>query len=149
MPIAAPAPPPASAPAASAAPAEASADQAAQVHAGPSVRRLARELDVDLAQVAGSGPKGRILKEDVKAALVGAGAPAPASGGFALPPIPTIDHGAFGEVPDTMHGIYAPVFELQRPVVDPDEYRHFRMHAYPERNFARIALFSADQNSAH
>jgi pyruvate dehydrogenase E2 component (dihydrolipoamide acetyltransferase) len=97
LPIAAPAPPPA--PAASAAPTEASADQAAgQVHAGPSVRRLARELDVDLAQVAGSGPKGRILKEDVKAALVGAAAPAAASGGFSLPPIPTIDHASFGEV---------------------------------------------------
>jgi pyruvate dehydrogenase E2 component (dihydrolipoamide acetyltransferase) len=96
-PIAAPAPPPP--PAASAPSAERSTDQAvAQVHAGPSVRRLARELDVDLARVAGSGPKGRILKEDVKAALLGAAAPASASGGFALPPIPTIDHAEFGEV---------------------------------------------------
>jgi len=96
LPIAAPAPPSAPAPTASAAPAASatsaesaaddSADRAvAQVHAGPSVRRLARELDVDLARIAGSGPKGRILKEDVKAALVGAGAPAVVSAALAQP----------------------------------------------------------------
>ena len=40
---------------------------AAGVHASPSVRRLARELEVDLAQLKGTGEKGRITKEDVKA----------------------------------------------------------------------------------
>jgi len=38
-----------------------------EVHAGPAVRKLAREFGVDLAEVASSGPKGRILKEDVQA----------------------------------------------------------------------------------
>src|ERR1700722_1795944 len=40
-------------------------------HAGPGVRRLARELDLDLSALAGTGPKGRITKEDVIAAVRG------------------------------------------------------------------------------
>ena len=67
-------------------------------HAGPSVRRLARELGVDLSRVPGSGIKGRISHEDVKAwvkrALSGALAPTAA----ALPKLPVVDHAAFGPV---------------------------------------------------
>ncbi len=40
---------------------------AAKPHAGPSVRRFARELGVDLSKIVGSGPKQRILKEDIQA----------------------------------------------------------------------------------
>jgi pyruvate dehydrogenase E2 component (dihydrolipoamide acetyltransferase) len=50
----------------------------------PPIRRLARELDVDLTRITGSGPGGRILREDVEAAAAGAPAPAtsePASAG--------------------------------------------------------------------
>ena len=47
-----------------------------QPHASPSVRRLARELEVDLAKVKGTGEKGRITKDDVKAFLRGPAAPA-------------------------------------------------------------------------
>lgn len=43
----------------------------AKCHAGPAVRRLARELGVDLTQVAGSGPRGRIVKDDVHAWVKG------------------------------------------------------------------------------
>ncbi len=43
----------------------------AGVYAGPSARRLARELGLDLNTIKGSGEKGRITKEDVKAALGG------------------------------------------------------------------------------
>jgi pyruvate dehydrogenase E2 component (dihydrolipoamide acetyltransferase) len=69
-----------------------------RAHAGPSVRRLARELGVDLARVTGSGPKARITHEDVKAwvkqVLQGAFAPtAPV-----LPKVPTVDHAAFGPI---------------------------------------------------
>lgn len=71
-----------------------------RAHAGPSVRRLARELGVDLGRVQGSGIKGRISHEDVKAwvkqALQGAlftAAPAPA-----LPKVPQVDHAAFGAI---------------------------------------------------
>jgi pyruvate dehydrogenase E2 component (dihydrolipoamide acetyltransferase) len=67
-------------------------------HAGPSVRRLARELGVDLSRVPGSGIKGRISHEDVKAwvkrALSGALVPAAP----ALPKLPVVDHAAFGPV---------------------------------------------------
>ena len=46
-----------------------SGHQAAAEPAGPAVRRLARELGVDLARVTGSGPSGRIVREDVVAAV--------------------------------------------------------------------------------
>lgn len=69
-----------------------------RAHAGPSVRRLARELGVDLARVQGSGIKGRISHEDVKAwvkqALQGAFAPAAA----VLPKVSVVDHAAFGPI---------------------------------------------------
>ncbi|MBA3980867.1 MAG: dihydrolipoyllysine-residue acetyltransferase [Alcanivorax sp.] len=69
------------------------------VHAGPAVRKLARELGADLAKVSGTGPKGRILKEDVHAhvkALL-TEKPAPAAG---VPgaPLPEIDFSKFGEI---------------------------------------------------
>jgi pyruvate dehydrogenase E2 component (dihydrolipoamide acetyltransferase) len=64
------------------------------VFAGPAVRRLARELDLDLTQVRGTGEKGRITREDVKAALAGGGA----SAGAALPEIPAVDFSKFGPV---------------------------------------------------
>lgn len=78
-----------------------------RTHASPSVRRVARELGVDLGQVRGSGAKGRILPEDVrafvKAALqAGAARPAAASasgaGGLAVLPWPQIDFAKFGPV---------------------------------------------------
>src|SRR4029077_2890891 len=53
-----------------------------RAHAGPSVRRFARELGVNLAQVAGHGFKDRITHEDVKAFVKNAfGGAAPAAGG--------------------------------------------------------------------
>jgi len=114
-PAPAPAPVPASAPvAAEALPPrrppvseEPVADTAAPAHASPGVRRFARELGVDLARVKGSGPKARILKEDiqayVKGALSGAGAEAPraAGGGLAdlgLPAWPKVDFAKFGPI---------------------------------------------------
>lgn len=73
------------------------------VHAGPAVRRLARELGVDLARVKGSGPRERILKEDVHAfvkqgmqQLAAGAAGAPGSGG--VPALPVIDFGKWGAV---------------------------------------------------
>ena len=77
-----------------------------RAHASPSVRRFARELGVDLKQVKGSGPKGRILPDDVRAfvkAALAAGvrpaAPAPAGGiGLNLPPWPQVDFAKFGPV---------------------------------------------------
>jgi len=71
------------------------------VHAGPSVRRFARELGVDLSRVAGSGPKQRILKEDVQAFVKRELARPRAEGGgllFNLPPAPQVDFAKFGPV---------------------------------------------------
>ncbi|HSX89726.1 MAG TPA: dihydrolipoyllysine-residue acetyltransferase [Pseudomonas sp.] len=73
------------------------------VHAGPAVRQLARDFGVNLAEVKGTGPKERILKEDVqlhvKAMLQKAKeAPAGATGGAGIPPIPVVDFSKFGEV---------------------------------------------------
>ncbi|MFR0687944.1 dihydrolipoyllysine-residue acetyltransferase [Enterobacterales bacterium AE_CKDN230030158-1A_HGKHYDSX7] len=103
---------PAAAPAAKAEPARAPeatpvgapSRDGAKVHAGPAVRMVAREFGVDLAQVKGTGPKGRILKEDVQLFVKEqlqrskAGTAAGASGGAGIPPIPEIDFSKFGEV---------------------------------------------------
>jgi pyruvate dehydrogenase E2 component (dihydrolipoamide acetyltransferase) len=67
----------------------------AGVHASPAVRRLARELEIDLTTIKGSGENGRITKEDVKRALVGSGA---ASGGMGIPEIPAQDFSKFGPI---------------------------------------------------
>ncbi|WP_348677743.1 dihydrolipoyllysine-residue acetyltransferase [Alcanivorax profundi] len=71
------------------------------VHAGPAVRKLAREMGVDLGQVTGTGPKDRILKEDVhawvKQRLESQSAPATGSGGMSLD-LPDIDFSQFGDV---------------------------------------------------
>lgn len=69
-----------------------------KVYAGPAVRKLARELGVDLTQVNGTGAKSRVVKEDihefVKSRLSGAAAPA----GGAVSAVPDIDFSQFGEI---------------------------------------------------
>ena len=79
------------------------------VHAGPGVRRLARELGLDLTTLSGKGPKGRITKEDViagvrgpadaGAAVAGAATPAlAAASGAGIPEVPAQDFSKFGPV---------------------------------------------------
>jgi pyruvate dehydrogenase E2 component (dihydrolipoamide acetyltransferase) len=93
---------PAPAPAVAAAPSD-SAQPGATAHASPGVRRFARELGVPLAQVTGSGPKNRILKEDIHAFVkqtLASGANA-LGGGLAdlgLPPWPKVDFAKFGPI---------------------------------------------------
>ncbi|HSY07487.1 MAG TPA: 2-oxo acid dehydrogenase subunit E2 [Steroidobacteraceae bacterium] len=70
-----------------------------KAHASPSVRKLARELGVDLSQVKGTGPKARISHEDVKAFVKGAlSGAAAAAAGAAWPAVPTVDFSQFGPV---------------------------------------------------
>jgi pyruvate dehydrogenase E2 component (dihydrolipoamide acetyltransferase) len=105
------APPPAGAAseAAPATPAPASdGDGGGPVYASPAVRRIARELGVDLHRVTGSGRKGRITKDDVQTFAEGGGAAAPSAGAPAsaggpgldlgLPAWPQIDFSKFGEI---------------------------------------------------
>lgn len=70
----------------------------AAVAAGPAVRRLARELGVNLSEVKGSGRKARIMKEDVQAYVKARLSEKQSSGGFALPSAPAIDFSKFGEI---------------------------------------------------
>ena len=70
------------------------------VHAGPAIRKFARELGVDLGGLQGSGPNGRITREDVqgfvKGALDRSGAAGSAFGG--LPAWPKIDFAQYGQI---------------------------------------------------
>jgi len=91
----------AAAPAVSAPEAKAPSGEAA--HASPSVRRFARELGVELATVSGTGPKGRVTREDVQGfvkrvvATPSAGATT-AGPGLNLPPWPKVDFAQFGPI---------------------------------------------------
>ncbi|MEM7366382.1 MAG: dihydrolipoyllysine-residue acetyltransferase [Pseudomonadota bacterium] len=84
------------------APAVAESSEAADVYAGPAVRKQARELGVLLSQVKGSGRKGRILKEDVQAyvkqRLSGGATEGGSSSG--IPAVPEVDFSRWGEVED-------------------------------------------------
>ena len=77
------------------------ANGSAEIYAGPSVRLLSRELGVDLSQVVGTGPKGRIQKDDVnnfvKAALK-SGVITGSTSGAGIPSIPIVDFSQFGEI---------------------------------------------------
>lgn len=76
-------------------------ESADDIYAGPAVRMLARELGVDLTSVPGSGPRGRILKDDVndyvKRALSGGATESGQNTGAGIPEIPQIDFSQFGD----------------------------------------------------
>ena len=94
-------PPKAAKPAAAPAAAVTQALSNAQAHAGPAVRKLARELGVDLGKVSATGPRNRIMKDDVHAWVkqqLKANAGAGAVTGSGLPSLPEIDFAQFGPV---------------------------------------------------
>ena len=108
-----PAPTPAGAPSPEAQMAAHKPSKGAKVHAGPAVRLLAREFGVDLADVSGSGPKGRVVKEDVqayvkqmmqKAKSAPAAPAAQATGGAGIPQVPDQDFSQFGEIEEKKMG---------------------------------------------
>lgn len=69
------------------------------VHAGPAVRKIAREFGVDLGRIQGSGPKGRIIKDDVqKYVKTALDKPALASASQAIAQVPNVDFAKFGPV---------------------------------------------------
>ncbi len=77
--------------------------EGAKVHAGPAVRMLAREFGIDLTDVKPTGPRDRILKEDVQKHVQAVmqqrkAAPAGAVAGSGIPPVPEVDFSRFGEI---------------------------------------------------
>ena len=101
VPSAAATPSPAPAPARAPAPATSEPGNVpANVHASPSIRKLAREFGVDLSRVKGSGNKGRITEDDVKGFVKGElTKPKSAAGGaFSFPDMPLVDFTKFGEI---------------------------------------------------
>jgi pyruvate dehydrogenase E2 component (dihydrolipoamide acetyltransferase) len=100
-----PAPAPVAKTAPAPAPAVVAVDEAGfgKAHASPSVRRFARELGVDLSRVKGSGPKDRVVKEDVQGFVKSElskprGAEGGGGLGFNLPPMQPVDFAKFGPV---------------------------------------------------
>ncbi len=69
-----------------------------KAHASPSVRKLARELGVSLPQVKGTGAKGRIVHDDVKAFVKAILTGQSAAPGGGLPKVPSVDFAKFGEI---------------------------------------------------
>lgn len=76
--------------------------QTGDVYAGPAVRKLARQLGVEMGKVAGTGPRGRLLKDDVrsyvKPIVIAAQSGAPLGGGSGIPRVPAVDFAKFGEI---------------------------------------------------
>lgn len=88
----------AAAPQVSTAVAEAIPAAGQHIYAGPAVRRMARELGVDLNQVKGTGTKGRISKDDINIYVKQRLAQPSTAGGFTFSSIPEIDFSQFGQI---------------------------------------------------
>ena len=81
--------------------AKATASSSEVVYAGPAVRKLAREFSIPLEQVSGSGPRGRILKEDLHTFVqqrLSTPEAATVSVGAGIPAVPAVDFSQFGPV---------------------------------------------------
>ena len=126
----------------------------AKAHASPSVRKFARELGVDLGRVTGSGPKGRILHEDVqnfvKSVMAGQGtvaAPAGKTGGAGLEllPWPSLDFSKFGPTE------LLPLSRIKK-ISGPNLHRNWVMipHVtqFDEADVTELEQFRKDSNAA-
>ncbi len=100
-PPAASAPPAAATPAAARTVAKVDEQAFSKAYASPSVRKFARELGADLGRITGTGAKGRVTHEDVKAYVKGILTAPPASAatpGSGLPKVPVVDFASFGAI---------------------------------------------------
>lgn len=76
-------------------------EQTGDVYAGPAVRKLARQLGVDMGKVTGTGPRGRLQKDDIRGyvkPIVQAAQSGAAVGGAGIPRVPAVDFAKFGEI---------------------------------------------------
>ncbi|WP_296052075.1 pyruvate dehydrogenase complex dihydrolipoyllysine-residue acetyltransferase [uncultured Alteromonas sp.] len=124
-----------------------------KVHASPSVRRLAREFGVDLSEVPGSGPKNRILKEDVQAYVKEelsrprTTAPAAGSGnggGLQVLAQPKVDFAKFGEIEEK------PLTRIQK-ISGPNLHRNWvtipHVTQFEEADITDLEAFRKEQNA--
>ena len=74
------------------------AEQSGKVYAGPAVRKLARELGVDLSLVPGTGARSRVVKEDIHVFVKARINNPPAAAGTSISAVPDVDFSQFGEI---------------------------------------------------
>ena len=127
-----------------------------KAHASPSVRRIAREFGVDLTQVSGTGPKNRILKEDVQAyvkAELAKPRSASASNGapmgdnvLQIVPVKPVDHAKFGEIEEQ------PLSRIQK-ISGPFLHRNWatipHVTQFDEADITDVEEFRKEQNAYH
>ena len=127
-----------------------------KAHASPSVRRIAREFGVDLTQVNGSGPKNRILKEDVQAyvkAELAKPRTAAASGSapvgdnvLQIVPVKPVDHSKFGEIEEQklsrIQKISGPLLLLNWATIP-------HVTQFDEADITEVEEFRKEQNAYH
>jgi pyruvate dehydrogenase E2 component (dihydrolipoamide acetyltransferase) len=147
VPVSAPAPVPVSAPA----PVPAAQTEPAQLkgsaHASPSVRRISTEFGVDLAELSGSGRKGRIVKQDVQTyvkTMIARAKSGGGSGNFSVIDGPKVDFAKFGAIEEV------PLTRIQK-ISGPNLHRNWvtipHVTQFDEADITELEAFRKDQNS--
>ncbi|MCZ8529025.1 pyruvate dehydrogenase complex dihydrolipoyllysine-residue acetyltransferase [Alteromonas sp. PRIM-21] len=127
-----------------------------KAHASPSVRRIAREFGVDLTQVNGSGPKNRILKEDVQAyvkAELAKPRTAAASGSapvgdnvLQIVPVKPVDHSKFGEIEEQK---LSRIQKISGPFLHRNWATIPHVTQFDEADITEVEDFRKEQNAYH
>jgi pyruvate dehydrogenase E2 component (dihydrolipoamide acetyltransferase) len=127
-----------------------------KAHASPSVRRIAREFGVDLTQVSGSGPKNRILKEDVQAyvkAELAKPRTAAASGSapvgdnvLQIVPVKPVDHSKFGEIEEQK---LSRIQKISGPFLHRNWATIPHVTQFDEADITEVEDFRKEQNAYH
>ncbi|GMM71134.1 pyruvate dehydrogenase complex dihydrolipoyllysine-residue acetyltransferase [Alteromonas gracilis] len=127
-----------------------------KAHASPSVRRIAREFGVDLTQVNGSGPKNRILKEDVQAYVkaelakprtAAASGSAPAGDNvLQIVPVKPVDHSKFGEIEEQK---LSRIQKISGPLLHRNWATIPHVTQFDEADITDVEEFRKEQNAYH